>query len=286
MVKLFALKSASGNQKKAEDLIAWAYGKEKREDGKNTHEKADNKGATEAFIQDYLTPLDEVKNHEIWRFVNQYVKKTDENLNYELIEEKINEMEYADFLRTMYWRGIAAYVKKNAGNKCQLCGSKENLVTHHLSYGFHGDELHHLDELQCICRNCHDQIHGRNKQPEEPTPAPIQEPRRKPKTGSALSLSAILAENAPKEVKYVHKNELALAWEAVTELYKDRPRFHNAMKEANLDYVHANGKTLVTLYVQNDAIRAWIKNKIILELQEQLRKELRTKNVDLFVDVL
>ena len=70
-------------------------------------------------------------------------------------------MDYADFLKTPYWKAIALYVKESAGKKCSMCGATKTLEVHHLTYDNHGDELHHLDDLTCICRKCHENLHSK-----------------------------------------------------------------------------------------------------------------------------
>lgn len=40
------------------------------------------------------------------------------------------------------------------------CATKA-LEVHHLTYDNHGDELHHLEDLTCICRKCHENLHSK-----------------------------------------------------------------------------------------------------------------------------
>lgn len=78
------------------------------------------------------------------------------------IAEYIKQMSYKDFLETPYWKAISAYAKY--GSKCSICGSKNNLSTHHNSYKNHGYE--HKKEvinndLTVLCQDCHSKFHDK-----------------------------------------------------------------------------------------------------------------------------
>lgn len=83
------------------------------------------------------------------------------NVNWETVSDHIKGMEYQDFLKTPYWRAIAAHTKYKAGYRCQLCNSSYNLVTHHRDYRIHGSEHAHMQELTVICDDCHTKFHDR-----------------------------------------------------------------------------------------------------------------------------
>ena len=51
-------------------------------------------------------------------------------------------------------------VLKRDGNKCYLCGCKDNLVVHHILYRrYHKEYALDLDNLIVVCRKCHYKIH-------------------------------------------------------------------------------------------------------------------------------
>lgn len=77
------------------------------------------------------------------------------------ISKYIKSMRYEVFLRTTYWKIIADYVKKKAKYRCQLCNSESNLSVHHRTYRNHGDEINHLEDLICICNDCHKKQHDK-----------------------------------------------------------------------------------------------------------------------------
>jgi hypothetical protein len=78
----------------------------------------------------------------------------------EEIAHFIQTMSYKDFLKTPYWKAIAVKVRQNAGYSCQMSKShKTQLQVHHRSYEHHGYEHLHLEDLVCICKNCHQTHH-------------------------------------------------------------------------------------------------------------------------------
>lgn len=160
--RLLALFVAGGDKEKAEEYLRWAEEKaaeserEKKPTAKSITEKF-----TEEFISAYLTPNDTYDRKEARRFSSKFIKQSDLALNLATVSARIVKMPYADFLRTTYWRGVAYTVKRRAGYACEICGSKEDLVAHHKTYEHHGDETHHLDDLQCLCRSCHEKVHAK-----------------------------------------------------------------------------------------------------------------------------
>jgi hypothetical protein len=79
-------------------------------------------------------------------------------------------MSYSDYLETPYWRQVSAAVKERAGFRCQICNSPHDLRAHHRDYRHRGRELEHLDDLTCLCNNCHSLFHRK-------LPAPTPEPK-------------------------------------------------------------------------------------------------------------
>ena len=112
---------------------------------------------TENYISDYLDP------EHYWRKELSYYKRFEliknANVDWEIIKGYIKDMNYYDFLRTPYWKAISEKVKNKAKYKCQICNSTDNLCVHHRSYSSHGDEVHNLEDLICICKDCHTKHH-------------------------------------------------------------------------------------------------------------------------------
>ena len=86
-----------------------------------------------------------------------------ENLTYSALEYA-SRMNYSDFLKTPYWKTITGKVKQMHNYTCQLCGKTGvTLHTHHPSnYSFRGFEINHLNELMCLCSDCHSKFHNKN----------------------------------------------------------------------------------------------------------------------------
>lgn len=76
--------------------------------------------------------------------------------------EYINSMNYHNFLNTLYWN-IVSHRKRYKIRKCAICGSRQNLQVHHLTYENHGYEHRKRvfdNDLQVLCQDCHSVIHG------------------------------------------------------------------------------------------------------------------------------
>lgn len=70
-----------------------------------------------------------------------------------------NQMTYKQYLSTPYWQLVSMLAKRKAKYKCQLCGSDENLNTHHRSYKHKGFEIRHMEDLIVLCQDCHSKFH-------------------------------------------------------------------------------------------------------------------------------
>lgn len=92
----------------------------------------------------YEKLLDAIKEVDDWETVKQYILK----------------LKYFYYLRTSLWRIISEEIKRRANWRC-ACGCRENLQVHHTDEGnaHHGEE-HLLQGLVCLCRKCHQGLHG------------------------------------------------------------------------------------------------------------------------------
>lgn len=73
--------------------------------------------------------------------------------------KQLETMPYEEYLATPEWQARAAEVKLLRGNRCEKCGSRENLHAHHLTYEHRGHES--MSDLQVLCKDCHAREHGR-----------------------------------------------------------------------------------------------------------------------------
>lgn len=110
------------------------------------------------YIEKFLTPestwVKGIKNYDkllSLRSISSCDKK--------YIEDYIKQMEYKEFLKTPYWKAISEKVKIKSDFRCSLCNADKNLSVHHRTYSIHGNELDNMQELICICQNCHEKHH-------------------------------------------------------------------------------------------------------------------------------
>ena len=136
----------------------------------------------------------------------------------------------------------------------------------------------------------------------EPAPAPAPDPapssapkprRRTPKTGSALSMNAIMdekeekpAEEAPVQAADALPDDDTLAgkWKELTARFADRPRLFNALGQAKLRIVGGEGVKSVFFSVSNAAQKQWIEDKMLRALENSYRELLSCMKVNLHVD--
>jgi DNA polymerase-3 subunit gamma/tau len=125
-----------------------------------------------------------------------------------------------------------------------------------------------------------------------PAPAPARQ-RRVPKTGSALSMNAIMEEKEEKPVEEAPvAAEAALpgdeavkaGWKDLIAKYEARPRLANALAKAELRMVEEGGVKSVFFSVSNAAQKQWIEDKLLRDLETTFREILSCRKVNLHVD--
>ena len=123
-------------------------------------------------------------------------------------------------------------------------------------------------------------------------PAPTRQ-RRTPKTGSALSMSAILqekeekpVEEAPAVVEAALPDDDAVkgGWKSLIAKFEARPRLANALAKAELRMSEENGVKSVFFSVSNAAQKQWIEEKLLRDLETSFREILNCRKVNLHVD--
>jgi len=75
--------------------------------------------------------------------------------------KKIREMNYKDFLTTLYWKIISYKIKHDAGFRCAVCNSNQRFEAHHRTYSIHGKEIENLRDITCLCNNSHSKHHNK-----------------------------------------------------------------------------------------------------------------------------
>lgn len=66
------------------------------------------------------------------------------------------------FVKTLYWRIVADWVKLLANFRCKIYTDHDNskLEAHHPGYYFHGYEIQNVHLLVCLCEKCHELFHN------------------------------------------------------------------------------------------------------------------------------
>lgn len=71
---------------------------------------------------------------------------------------------YTAYINSPAWRAIRARAIFRDGAQCRLCGSRQKLEVHHLTYiRFGGEEL--PGDLITLCEACHERLHAGAHQP-------------------------------------------------------------------------------------------------------------------------
>ncbi len=69
---------------------------------------------------------------------------------------KVMNEKYEQYLQSPQWKRIRTDRMDMDGGSCQVCGSKENLAVHHITYA--RKEHEELDDLITLCSECHELI--------------------------------------------------------------------------------------------------------------------------------
>ena len=119
--------------------------------------------------------------------------------------------------------------------------------------------------------------------------------RRTPKSGSALSMSAIMEEKpeeaapaaaAPQEVQLPDDDTLRLKWKELAGQYSAKPRLASMLSSGNINITEDNGVKLVEFFVTNDAQKQWVEEKMLRELEGKLRDLTACPKVNVLVSVI
>ena len=119
--------------------------------------------------------------------------------------------------------------------------------------------------------------------------------RRAAKTGSALSINALMEEKkeqAPVEEGPVQQQlplpsdeKVSAAWKSLSSLYGSRPRLSSTLSNGKIDIREESGVKLVDFYVLNEAQKQWIEEKLLRDLENKLRDILQFPKVNILVQV-
>ena len=134
---------------------------------------------------------------------------------------------------------------------------------------------------------------------ERPAAAESKPTRKKPaKTGSALSLSAILEEEEEKKKETIKTPEISgelpedeaiiAAWKTIPDEFKaaNQIRLANTLENATLEIETSGDMKVVTFKVSNEAQRKWIQENRLLALEGNLQKKTGSSKIRLEVGVI
>ena len=74
-------------------------------------------------------------------------------------DEDITKRIYPTWISSDSWKRIAREKIKQSGYQCEICGSAMNLCVHHITYEHLCFEDKHMEDLLCVCKDCHKKIH-------------------------------------------------------------------------------------------------------------------------------
>ena len=124
------------------------------------------------------------------------------------------------------------------------------------------------------------------------SPAPAR--RRAPKTGSALSMSALMEEKpedpatvevAPQSQALPEDEVVRLQWKELAKQYSAKPRLASMLSSGNINLGEENGVKQVEFFVTNEAQKQWVEEKMLRELETKLRELVSCTKVNVLVSV-
>ncbi len=126
--------------------------------------------------------------------------------------------------------------------------------------------------------------------------APVEAPaprRRAHKTGSALSMNAILEEKEvvaeekaePAEVKLPSDDDVRAKWKDMAGMYASKPRLASMLSTAEPRIEEEDGVKKVYFSVVNESQKTWIEEKLLRDMEKNLRDKLGCPKVNILVEV-
>ncbi len=118
--------------------------------------------------------------------------------------------------------------------------------------------------------------------------------RRAPKTGSALSMSALMeekpeetaaAETASQSQALPEDEVVRLQWKELAKQYSAKPRLASMLSSGNINLGEENGVKQVEFFVTNEAQKQWVEEKMLRELETKLRELVSCTKVNVRVSV-
>ncbi len=122
--------------------------------------------------------------------------------------------------------------------------------------------------------------------------SPANTDGRKRKTGSALSLTALMSDKepekpaassspAPAEQTIPEDEALSAKWKELAAMYGSQPRLANALANAALRFREDGGRKVVEFTVTNEAQKKWIEERILRDLEGRFSALVGSKSIRL-----
>ena len=105
-------------------------------------------------MEDETKTIKEIENDPcFWAAVFSFGRK---KINEPIIQENW-QCVYHNYINSKPWKEKCKIIKKERENKCQVCGSKNDLQVHHNTYERLGCE--NDNDLVLLCKSCHFLFH-------------------------------------------------------------------------------------------------------------------------------
>ena len=117
--------------------------------------------------------------------------------------------------------------------------------------------------------------------------------RRAPKTGSALSMNAIMEEKEEKveaaevikDIPLPDDEAVKAKWKELAATYSQKPRLANTLGTSELEISEEGGTKVVRFFVINQSQKSWVEEKLLRELEKKFRDLLACPRVNILVEV-
>ncbi|MBR4596104.1 MAG: DNA polymerase III subunit gamma/tau, partial [Bacteroidales bacterium] len=137
------------------------------------------------------------------------------------------------------------------------------------------------------------------QKPQAEQPVAAAQPRRRaPKTGSALSISAIAveketpgqagsdgADTSNADTRLPDDDTVRLKWKELAGQYTSKPRLASMLSSGQINLSEDAGVKVVEFVVMNEAQKQWVEEKMQRELENKLRDLLSCRKVNIVVAV-
>ena len=128
---------------------------------------------------------------------------------------------------------------------------------------------------------------------EKPVAAPPR--RRAAKSGSALSMSAIMEqkdqpaaeESSSDSAAALPDNDtIRLKWKELAGTYSAKPRLASMLESGRTDIREEDGVKVVELFVTNDAQKQWLEEKMLRAMENKIRELVACPRVNILISVI